>query len=600
MVIGEVSNETNALLSSWSITNLTGGMGRFRYTNFETQLNQFWTSETVGASTWYPHAIALPPLITTIGQPSGVTDECGTAIEFLGSICTTFSTATYVLDPSNDTWSANIDTLPAAPIDVIVFNARLFYSYVGGYSYRTALTGAATDVAVGGSGAASSPSARCWGVLDNKLYTLDGDGKLYSSTTGDALSFTALAQLPYPDRLAPEQMSLAAHVDANGDTILYANTNTGLWQYDAINDKWFPTRLRFPYSGKLRGGNSGSGGYGYLAPYRESLFLLSGKSVYKYTLGSNVALIESVGTDERDGTLTSQKGWPITLIPDFDYLFMGIANSNATGIGSKPMILMWNGQGWHMLWQGDSAAAFTNQTVRAMALSYGYATKPRLYFSSTNEAGTRNFYAIELIDIYTSPLASTARKYASSGEFQTPYFDARQPSRKKLATNVRVKVADATSTETAVISYRIDGSLGAWTSLGTVNSTAETVIKFGTSNVGVEFRSIQLKVVFARTSTVTLSPKLEYLELDYLPIPDVIRGFQVQITCSDNVHGKTPGEQITNLWTAISTSTLGTFAYRDDVGNTRSYLVKIVRPAGQENTAYDERGEYTLFLAQVN
>ena len=596
MVIGEVSNETNALLSTWSVTNLTGGMGRFRYTNFETQLNQFWTSETVGASTWYPHAIALPPLISTLGQPSGVTSAAGTMIEFLGKLCATFGTSTHVFDPSNDTWAANIDTLPAAPIDVIVFNARLFYSYIGGYSYRTDTTSAATDVSV----AAGSPSARCWGVWDNKIYTLDGDGILYSSTTGNAASFTTLAQLPYPDRLAPEQMSLATHVDANGDIILYANTNTGMWQYDAINDKWFPTRLRFPYSGKLRGGNSGEGGYGYLAPYRESLFMLNGKSVYQYTLGSNVALVQSVGTDERDGTLNTQKGWPAILVPDFNYLFLVIQNSNATGVGSKPMILMWNGQGWHVLWQGDSGVSSSNPVINSIALSYGSATKPRLYFSAADSSATQNFYAIELIDIYTSPLASTARKYASSGEFQTPYFDARQPSRKKLATNVRVKVADATATETAVISYRIDGSLGAWTSLGTVNSTAETVLKFGTSNVGVAFRSIQLKVVFARDTTVTLSPKLEYLELDYLPLADVIRGFQVQITCSDDVHGKSPGEQITNLWTAISTATLGTFSYRDDAGNTRSYLVKIVRPAGQENTAYDERGEYTLFLAQVN
>ena len=50
--------------------------------------------------------------------------------------------------------------------------------------------------------------------------------------------------------------------------------------------------------------------------------------------------------------------------------------------------------------------------------------------------------------------------------------------------------------------------------------------------------------------------------------------------------------------TAIESTTLVEFTYRDDSGGTRNYYVDIVSASGVEGTGYDERGMSTVNLVE--
>ena len=168
-----------------------------------------------------------------------------------------------------------------------------------------------------------------------------------------------------------------------------------------------------------------------------------------------------------------------------------------------------------------------------------------------------------------------------------------------------MKLLGAASTETVQVAYRIDGSTGTYTNIGSVvNSNSETIIYFGSNQEGLAFKSIQFRLSFVRGGTITLAPKLEYFAMDYIRIPETQRGFLVTVDCSEEINNRSPGDQINDLWTAIETNTLGTFCYRDTSSDPnaseRAYLVKVLRPEGIESSGLDENGKYTFYLVELN
>ena len=62
--------------------------------------------------------------------------------------------------------------------------------------------------------------------------------------------------------------------------------------------------------------------------------------------------------------------------------------------------------------------------------------------------------------------------------------------------------------------------------------------------------------------------------------------------------GNTPKAMRSNILSAIGTNTLLEFTYRDDSTTNRNYYIDIINAQGLEHSAYDERGNTTLVLAQ--
>jgi hypothetical protein len=111
-VINDYTRDSNPLLSTWVLTDFSGGHGvqeleegadaaRYRF-------------GVVNARN--PRQLVPPPLVTSIDSPT--TDDAYPLgqINRAGSVYVAFGTAIYVWDESTDTFTDTTDTLTAAPI----------------------------------------------------------------------------------------------------------------------------------------------------------------------------------------------------------------------------------------------------------------------------------------------------------------------------------------------------------------------------------------------------------------------------------------------------------------------------------------------------
>ncbi|MCC6191388.1 MAG: hypothetical protein IT318_20385 [Anaerolineales bacterium] len=568
---------------TYRVQALTGGMGLYRYRGREGEGLHYYTGQNVNPL--FPWATTLGPLATSISKPGGETDAV-TSINVLGgTLVVTFGADVYTY---NGSWSALVDTLPAAPSDTYYNADRIYYALgSNGYSYQTAAGSAATDVTA--NLGTINPAMQTVLEWDEKICCIDTSGKFWYSLTGDASSWEDDGPtLPIP---TASNTQLAIYDDALGDPICWALTPFGPFMLDFINKKWFPARFQYPeYRMKFTK-------MGFGTVFRDSLYVhAQDRRVYKLTSGPQLS-VEDVSPDRPDGVPAAFLGELKRFVADNDFMFVQVGDSQTlSGIAWAVWMYTPDG-GWDPIYVNTADNSTEPLAMAIISNSLGY----RLYFHDNNASDGHIVRYLDLSDLRDSPLVSTTKDYASSGNYELPWFDDGAPGERKLALAARVKLTGAAANETVQPAYGTDFATS-YSNLGpAITANTETEVKFGTNNVGVAFNSFRWKFTLARGGTATNAPKIEYVDLDYLRLPQTLRVFNVTIDCSDfSPDGRTPRQQIEDLWTAIETETLGTFAYRDDADNTRSYLVKPVSPRGEERAGWDERGEYQLTLMELN
>ena len=75
-------------------------------------------------------------------------------------------------------------------------------------------------------------------------------------------------------------------------------------------------------------------------------------------------------------------------------------------------------------------------------------------------------------------------------------------------------------------------------------------------------------------------------------------GHQARINLNKSYKGKSPKDLRSALVSAIESTTLVEFTFRDDSGGTRNYYVDVASASGLEGTGYDERGSSTVNLVE--
>jgi hypothetical protein len=171
----------------------------------------------------------------------------------------------------------------------------------------------------------------------------------------------------------------------------------------------------------------------------------------------------------------------------------------------------------------------------------------------------------------------------------------------KLITELRVECADMSSTETATISYGLNYSTS-YTSLGTINTNGITTYKFPNSTVptGTVFRSIRFKVSLARGSTTTVSPDVLSMTVTFRKKLEAKYGHTVEVDLTrPDYGGRSPAELRAALISAVESSDLVSFTFRDDSGLDRNYYVDVVQASGLEETGHDERGSSTVVCVEL-
>ena len=592
VVIGDFGKNDNPRISTYTVSDLRGGMGLWRYTDPDGQLDRFWTS--VGMNTLWAGAITLGP------YPDKVID-CSQYHPISMQVFQDYlvwQEADKELFYNNLSGGATtlVDTLPGDAYASLVFNSRCFwFQGSNGYSYQTSPTSAATDVA--------TPTAQGGVIWDGKIWVLDTDFQLHYSATGDAASWIAVGN-PIPTERTSGDVrygELAIYESAAGDLVIWALTDSGPYLWDDDTSKWYRARLKFPKHRIVNTPRTFGGSY------RENLVVRTDDlSVHKLTMGNGSLLVQNISPYLPDGLPTMYNDVIGGFQSTPSNLYTAFSRLRGTS-ASYDAMLAYNNRGWHPLNTHYSTSG--SQTTGPRPLAIGdtangyYLCVPTLSRSHTNAIFAYNLKDLDI----TNPRFNSSYYHVAGGYLDLPYFDAGYEAQQKLALKLRVKFTPGVTSLGAnygslVISYALNGS-DSWTALSAITaSSSEQTIVLGTNNVGVAFKSIRFRRDIGDITgspVEDLPPIVEYLSMDYMRLPEVRKAFVVQLDCNNPVDDRTPAQCVDDLWSAIDTSTLGTFAYRDDAGNTRSYLVKILQPEGVESPGEIEGGLYSAYLYEV-
>ena len=485
-----------------------------------------------------------------------------------------------------------------------------------GYSYATVPSYDGSNNAAWTNDTADTKYLAQW---DDRLWGISHSGQLwYAFTPGTE---TDDAQLPLP---AGYVTGLFVARDAGGEPILYAATKKGLWAHDAANARFVKTEVEFPFHPHAGKGTE---------RLRDSIYFPSGLGLYRYVNGTNAAVLTVSGPDRDDGLPDDKRGTIMLTAGTHNEFLVGVDATTAPsitssdsipyqwggpGIGGHGSMVIDEGTGYSSIlgynelgWEAKWVAATAGRKIDSMHVSNAYSDvneNYRLWFGFNDHV----YYMKLPVDII-NPSRVTEFEYASSGTHETPWFNAGQSEVDKLALKLKVEAQDVSSTETVRVEYATNYSESfdpfvnsAGSDISTITSTTLgatsgiTTFTFG-SNLGTSFRAIKFRISLARTTNTDTdnykkkTPDVVSMTLEWRKKLPSKWGHQVSLDLNKEYKGNTPKELRSALLSAVESTTLVEFTFRDDSGGTRNFYVDISSATGLEYTGYDERG-----VSQIN
>ena len=604
VVIGDTTKDSQARTSVIAWSDWRGGIG----------VNRMETGGDVNRAWWstcqlrYKNHLILPGLdndakanktSTSLTDPSiGAIGELASEIYVAWNGSTSEDAKIYKYNNASDVWGSALATPSDQVTDTVTWRTLAGETFLIFAHYDSSGSGYTRfDGSTWREDTTDSQYVAAW---DDRLWGISYTGQLwYSIVAGTEVND---AKLPLP----PGSVTgLFVARDAGGEPILYASTKKGLFAHDSANSKFIQTELTIP--------NHPHAGKGTIR-WRDSIYMPAGLGVYKYINQAGGAVLAVTGPDRDDGVPTNQRGTIKFMTGSHNELFAGLDASTAPNITSGDSIpyqwqshhgsmvidddtgystiLGYDDMGWETKWTASSAG----RSLQALTVSDAY-DEYRMWWGFNGEI---KFMKIPS-DIINPSFVSDF-EFAASGTHETPWFNAGQAEVDKLALKLRVEVQDASSTETVAVEYATDYA-ESYTSLGTITSDGITSYTFG-SSAGTAFRAIKFKLSLARTTntgTVNYTKKT----------PDVVSttlewrkklpskwGHQVQVDINKEYKGKSPKDLRAALLSAIESTTLVEFTFRDDSGGTRNYYVDVASATGMEYTGTDERGISTINLVE--
>jgi len=607
VTIGDTTRDSQTRSSVISWSDWRGGIGVERMQG-PSDADRAWYST---CNLRHRHHLLLPALSTATTAQIPDNTPINGAITFLQDLGNTlyagWDRSPYYYTEASDRWTQLTNggaaySFPSAPTDSITIRMGgtdyIVVAHTGGYSYFSSAT-TVTD---------KTTDAKFLTFWDDRLWGIDEGGQLwYLLTIGGTPSNDAA--LPTQDDHVTD---LFVGRDAVGDQVIYASTKTGLYAHDFANQRWVETQFQLPFH-KFNGVGS--------VRWRDSIYSPSGLGIYKYINGSNNAVVTVMGPDRDDGLPATSRGTIKKLVGTHTELIAAVdattapASQSTTDIafqwishqGSPVMdestgrssIVGWNDTGWEVKWRASSGDK--GKPIDQMLVTNAGKGDYRLWWGFNGKV----YHQLVPFDVTNpsqlSSVAGTDYGYDTSGVHETPWFDAQQTEVDKLALKLKVEVQDASSNETVKVEYATDYGT-TYTTMGTITSDGVTSYSFA-SGVGTVFRSISFRITLAREagSTVAIqqqTPDVVSLTLEYRKKLEAKYGHTVEVDLNKRYKGNTPKSLREKLISAIESTTLVEFTFRDDDGSDRNYYVDVTSASGIEYTGYDERGVSRITLVE--
>ena len=626
VVIGDTTKDSQLRSSVISWSDWRGGIGINRMEGAG-DVNSAWYST---AQLRYKNHLVLPGFSKASAIPShGFTDAKIGAINTYGDevyAAWNGSTSAGIFKYNNtgNSWGSALNS-PSDPVtDSVVFTDAdgdsylVFAHYDASGSNYTHYDG--TDW-VTASAAKATKFLTTW---DDRLWGISNEGQLWYATAID--TEVNDAQLPTP---SGSVTGLFVARNAAGIPNIYAATTEGLFMHNADHARFEETQMAFPIHAENGKGTT---------RWRDSVYIPSGLGVYKYINGSNSAVITVVGPDRDDGLPSDKRGAIRMMAGSHNELLAGIDatvapltisstsisyQSSQSQIGYETVmeadagyssIVGYNEMGWETKWLSGNQG----KGLDSMHVSSSYDEKYRVWWGHDDAVWFMN-----LPPSIVNPSELADFQYAETAIHETPWFNAGQSEVDKLALKLRIEAQDLTYDassntdapldEFVVVEYAVDYDetyLPAVNKLDSNTMGASSGIypySFADDSgnpVGKDFRAIKFKLTLYRNAA-------EVTNRELLNTPDVVSlslewrkkitakwGHQVELDLTNDYKGNTPQDLREKLVTAIESTSLVEFTFRDDGGGTRNYYVDVTSATGLEFTGYDERGNTMITVTE--
>ena len=599
VLIGDITGDSQQHLSAIRWSDARGGIGKKDHAGAADATRLWYSTSHLRVQ---GHR-TLPDLATTTAQPQQ--SRVGAMADLANAVYAAFATKVFKYTYATNSWGTAVHTLPAIAKDAIRGRwggtVYMVFAHTGGYSYTTNGTtwvDNTTDVLY----------LADW---DDRIWGIDNVGQLRWAfdPTG---TWTDDAQLSLENGTVQD---LFVARDATGEPVLYVSTKVGLFVHDYNNNRLIKTDMELPFHPY-----SGDG----VARWRDSTYIPAGLGIYKYNVTGGSAVISLVGPDRDQGMPSGRRGRIMRLESthnDLVALVQDVSESPASGglivtggfsshVGGTPWfggtgfnadtgvstVLAYNEIGWQVLWE----SGVDEVGIDTSLVSYAY-DGYRLWFAQNQKV----HYVSLPVDIL-NPAELTSREYATSSKDEYPWFDGGQSEVDKLAVRIIVEVSDATTTETVTPYYALNYDDTTWTALGIITAPGRYTyelpnIAYGSNEdaEGVEFRAIRFRTDLARGGTITKSPDVNSLTLEYRKKLPPRFGWNVEIDMNDYYKGYTPRQQADNILSAVKSNKRIQFTFRDDDSNERNFWGDIIQLSGMEFTGHKEGGITRLVVTEL-
>ena len=620
VVIGDTTKDSQLRSSIIAWSDWRGGIGVNRMEGAG-ETSRAWYST---CQLRYKSHLVLPGLATEAGSLShGLTDATLGAINTFGDEIyvawngsVSENALIYKYNNTSDNWGSALDTIPDQVTDSVVWTNGSGTSYLvfahydsngSGYTYSDdGSTWVAND----------AKDTKYLTVWDERLWGISHTGQLWYATVVGTEENDAV--LPLPDGSVTK---LFVARNAFGVPIIYAATTQGLFAHNADNAMWEATQMSFPVHP-----DNGKG----TITWRDSVYIPSGNGIYKYINGNNAAVISIMGPDRDDGLPSDRRGAIRHMAGSHNELLAGLDATAApstiastsipyqwvshqgspviAGDTGYSLILGYNDMGWEVKWQ----SATSGKGFDSIHVSDAY-SKYRMWWGHNNL-----LHFMDLPKDIINPSEVSEFAYAETAIHETPWFNAGQSEVDKLALNLRIEAQDLTAADKEIvkIEYATDYTESYTTAVPTLNSTtmyantgegdgsSGTYTYSFASGVGTKFRAIKFKLTLERDDTDDTglekfnTPDVVSLTLEFRKKITPKWGHTVDVDLTNEYKGNVPKDLRSNLISAIESTTLVEFTFRDDSGGTRNYYVDVIGAQGMEFTGHDERGSTTIQVVE--
>ena len=582
VTIGAVDVDSHPVLSTWGISDLSGGHGLVNHQAGVTdQRYRFGTADVTRKKAWTCRRKA--------------TAETGTSADFWPAgdllysgnveMYATFGTDLHIWNESTKSYTDTTANLAAAPVNTgVAFQGtgtlKLFIP-TGTSGYSTYTGAVKADVAASG----SVPAAKAFCVFGNtSLICLDMSGQLWHSEDGSTwASFLTDGKVDgsltangiYEDR------------DVMGNPVLMVITTGGLFSFDPAGPTLYRQDLTFP-NNPINGRVA--------TDWRGEQYIGAALNVFSYTQGN----IGSMGLDRDEGLPITQSANAkiVSFAGELNGLYALVQGDAEGAVGAdytvNSSVHVWTGFGWHAVWESSAPADVSRIYVS------GARGHNRLWWGADHTA-----YTIDLPLGLTNPRSIQGyggSAYEADAYIETGLTDMGMPGSDKIAVSVGIRADNnnGVSIGYPVVKYRTGESASYVTCIGPVDVDGSVLAGdlapdttyfywMDAGFEGVRFDEIELRVEWDNPAFI------KWAALYFTKIVSGNLAWTVTLDLTNTYEDQSPAAMNAALNSYITSENIVDFIYRET-----TYKVRVASWSGADSSGRgDDRGMRSVQLIQV-